>query len=44
MITYGVYLPIYFYCQKGIVLQFCVQPYYLQLYVCVIIILDVCYP
>ena len=32
-----------FYCQKGIVLHFCVQPYYSQLHVHVIIILDVCY-
>ena len=33
-----------FYCQKGIVLHFCVWPYYSQFYVCISIILDVCYP
>ena len=33
-----------FYCQKGVVLHFCVQPYYSQFYVCISIILDECHP
>ena len=38
-------LPAYLsYHQKGIVLHFGVQPYYSQLYIHIIIILDVCYP
>ena len=33
-----------FYCQKGVVLHFCAQVYYSQLYIHIINILDVCYP
>ena len=37
-------LPAYlFYCQKGIVLHFCVQLYSFQFYVHIIDILDICY-
>ena len=44
MIIYGVYPTYLFYHQKGVVLHFCVQLYYFQLYIHIINILDMRYP